>query len=305
MKRFKTIPLAIAASALALSLSQLSSASAEDAPAPEAAAPAEAPKAEAAPPSPAGAPAEAAPAEAPAEQAAPAEAPAQASPPEKDVATPAEGKTEKTQLSEAQILLFETPHLKNIGTPSVITYRFERKSQFKDDFKDTVKVKIDKVLPDGAKDVSFEFFTGRQNRPYPALEHFSGNPLVMVYLSRDVTEMARLVGGSTNFYRSKVRYGFMDKATVSEVEVPGPNGPVKGHKIEMKPFVAETDRAYEMGPNLQKTYEFIVSEDVPGGLYSIRTMVPPDPGKEDKGNVIEETLVYENVAASPVADVKP
>lgn len=297
MKRFTTIPLAVAASALAFSVLQLPSATAEDAPALEAAAPAETPKAEA--PAPAGPPSEAA----PAEQAAPAETPAQAAP-EKDAAAPAEGKAEKPQLSEAQNLLFETPHLKNIGTPSVITYRFERKSQFKDDFKDTVKVRIDKILPDGAKDVSFEFFTGRQNRPYPPLEHFNGNPLVMVYLSRDVTEMARLVGGSTNFYRSKVRSGFMDKATVSEVEVPGPNGPVKGHKIEMKPFMAETNRSYEMGPNLLKTYEFIVSDEVPGGLYSIRTVVPPEAGKEDKGNVIEETLVFENVAASPVADVK-
>ncbi len=302
MKRFKTLMLAVATSALALSLSQTPFALAEDTPVPGPAAPVETPKAEE--PAPAGPPAEATPAEAPAEQAAPAETPAQAGSPENDAAAPAEGKTEKPQLSEAQNLLFETPHLKNIGTPSVITYKFERKSQFKDDLKDTVKLKIDKVLPDGAKDVSFEFFTGRQNRPYPPLEHFNGNPLLMVYLSRDVTEMARLVGGSSNFYRSKIRYGFMDKATVSEVEVPGPNGPVKGHKVEMKPFTGETNRSYEMGPNLLKTYEFIVSDEVPGGLYSIRTVVPPEAGKEDKGNVIEETLVFENLAASPVADVK-
>jgi hypothetical protein len=216
----------------------------------------------------------------------------------------AEAEAPKPEMSEAQKALFNTPHLSNIKSPSVITYDFERKSVFKDGFKDTVKVKVDKVLEDGAKDVSFEFFTAERNRPYPPQEHFFGNPLVMLYLSRDVHEMARLVGGSANYYRSKIRYGMFDQAEVAEVEVAGPNGPVKGRKITIRPFLTDAQKSYEMGPNLAKSYEFVVADEIPGGIYSIKTLVPPEKDKEDKGNVIEESLVFQNVAASPVADAK-
>jgi hypothetical protein len=72
---------------------------------------------------------------------------------------------ETAPLTPAQTIIFNTPHLKDITGPTTLNYRFERKSAFKDGFTDDVKVNIDRILEDGSKDVSFDFFSGDRNRP--------------------------------------------------------------------------------------------------------------------------------------------
>lgn len=197
-------------------------------------------------------------------------------------------------LSQAQTLIFNRPHLAAISQPTVLRYSFERKGQLSDDFKDEVKVKIDRIQPDGAKDVSFDVFTGERNKYYPPVEHFRGNPLVMIMLQRDVYDMKRLWNGNANYYRNKIRYAFHDSAEVSDVTVEGPNGPIKGQKVVVRPFAKEPASRPEQAIAHDKRYEFVVSPDVPGEIYSV-TMVTParDQPKEGGSNVLEEKLVFQ------------
>jgi hypothetical protein len=211
---------------------------------------------------------------------------------------------ETAPLTPAQTIIFNTPHLKDITGPTTLNYRFERKSAFKDGFTDDVKVNIDRILEDGSKDVSFDFFSGDRNRPYPPVERFKGNPIIMVFLQRDAWEMARLLRGDANYFRNQVRNGFLDAAEVTDVEVQTANGPVKAQKVTLRPFLHDRN-AYHMGPNTRKGYEFTLSPEIPGQVYMIRTFVPPEPsakksedeaggGTETTEMTIEETLVFES-----------
>lgn len=201
----------------------------------------------------------------------------------------------RDQLSDAQKIIFDTPQLAGITSPTILKYRFERKGQFKDDFSDQVKLKVSNINPDGTRDVAFDFFTGNRRRTYPAIEHFHGNPLSMIYLQRDATELAKFTGGNVNFFRVSILYGFHDLAQVSDAEINGPNGTIKGQKVTLRPY-EKAKRGPQLGPIERKTYEFIVSPEIPGQIYSIRTIVPPPEGAAvEAPNMVEETLTFDGV----------
>lgn len=206
----------------------------------------------------------------------------------------------RDELSEAQKIIFATPQLASITSPTVLNYHFERKSKVKDDFSDDVKVKVFNIRPDGARDVGFEFFTGERKRNYPPVEGFHGNPLSMIYLQHDATELSKLTGGSMNYFRVSILYGFHNVATVADVEVNGPNGPIKAKRVSLSPY-RDGKHAAQLGPVEKKSYEFVVSPEIPGQIYSIHTVVPPADGDQpDAPNTVEETLTF--VGAEPLAN---
>lgn len=199
----------------------------------------------------------------------------------------------RDQLSEAQKIIFDTPQLAGITSPTTLKYRFERKGQLKDDFSDEVKLKVSNINADGTRDVAFDFFTGNRRRAYPAIEHFHGNPLSMIYLQRDATELAKFTGGNMNFFRVSILYGFHDLAQVSDAEINGPNGTIRGKKVTLRPY-EKAKRGGQLGPIEKKSYEFIVSPEIPGQIYSIRTVVPPPDGAAAEApNTVEESLTFE------------
>ncbi len=176
-------------------------------------------------------------------------------------------------LSPAQIALFETPHLKTIDHPEALHYSFERIGITP--LTDTVTVKIETVHPDGTKLVGFDFLTGDNHQFYPAVDNFSGNPLLMLFLEHDVQEMKQQVGVAAAYLRDRVRAAFVDQATMSDttIELNGKKVPAK--LITLRPFAKDT--RFEHLPTVQgKTYSFVLADDVPGEIQSLKTETPGD-----------------------------
>jgi hypothetical protein len=177
-------------------------------------------------------------------------------------------------LSPAQTALFETPHLSNIAHPETLDYRFEQTGPAA--FADQVSVHIDQIHPDGTKYVSFEFLTGAHHAFFPAVDDFSGNPLLMVFLEHDVGEMKDQVGIAAAYFRNRIRAAFIDQAQISETTILLDGRTVPARRIMLRPFA--DDHRFDRLPTVQgKTYDFVLSDQVPGQLAELAAEVPADP----------------------------
>ena len=194
-------------------------------------------------------------------------------------------------LSPAQVALFMTPHMKNIEHPETLQYSFTRDGA--SGFTDTVSERITSVHPDGSKAVSFEFFTGERRKPFPGVDDFSGNPLLMVFLENDVNTMRDTLGVSATYFRNRVREAMVDRATVAATTYTLDGKPVAAQEVTVQPFAG--DQRFDRLPTVQaKTYRFILSDAVPGGLAEISTAMPADAAQDIPA--AGEKIVFAGVA---------
>lgn len=205
-------------------------------------------------------------------------------------------KTETAAPSKATVLLFETSHFGSFSEPTVLRYGFERQAAAGDGFADRIDVNVDAIRGGGKTDVSFGFFTGKRIRPYPKLDNFAGNPLVVVFLQREVWALSRKIGGQARYFRYRIRLAFRNNATVEDQSIDTSNGVMAGQKITITPYVKDRHRD-RLGPYEFTKYEFVVSPDVPGGVYSITTTVPSK--EKDTPPLIKETVVFQEQRDHP------
>ncbi len=176
-------------------------------------------------------------------------------------------------LSPAQLAMFESPHLQNVTQPETLEYRLVREGGV--EFTDTVAVDVKSVNPDGTKNLAFHYLTGDRQVKMPELDHFRGNPLLMVTLERDVQEMKDAVGLSSSFFRNKVRESFVTGAEITEAPYTFDGQPVPARTVIVHPFRGEGRLARV--PSLQeKAYSFVLADAVPGTIAEIRIETPAD-----------------------------
>jgi hypothetical protein len=177
-------------------------------------------------------------------------------------------------LSPAQILLFETPHLKSIEHPVTLEYSFHRVGPGA--FDDRVLERIGPIHPDGTKYVSIDFLSGDHHQFFPAVDGYRGNPLLMLFLEHDVQQMKGQIGVAAAYFRDRVRQAFIDHASIEDVFVSIDGKTVPARRITMRPFA--TDARFAGLPAVQnKTYVFVLTDAVAGMLQEMRVDVPADP----------------------------
>lgn len=188
----------------------------------------------------------------------------------------------------AQLALFDTPHLENVTKPATLAYDFRHRSSAVENYDDQVEMIVKAVRPDGAKDIDFRYLTGQRQRPYGTLEGFRGNPLIMLFLQRDVDQMAEKLGGGSGYLRNRIRFAFRDGAAVEETTVELGGKAMPATRVVIQPYADDTN-----GERLpffeEKTYEFLLAPDVPGGLYRIRAFIPAPSGGSP---VAEDSLTF-------------
>lgn len=189
-------------------------------------------------------------------------------------AAPARAEDQDTRpLSPAQVALFETSHLQNVSQPETLEYSYVREGGV--NVTDTVDVDVKQVNPDGTKNLSFRYLTGERQVQVPALDHFRGNPLLMLTLERDTLEMKEAVGLSSSFFRNKVRESFVTDAVMRDASFDLDGHTVPAREITVRPF--EHEQRLSRLPSLQaKSYTFVLADAVPGGVAQIVISTPED-----------------------------
>lgn len=191
--------------------------------------------------------------------------------------------------SDAEVLMFETDHLKQITEPTVLQYDFKKDGALESGFEDSVAVNIDKIAEDG-KAVSTIFLSGAKKIDFPAIDNAAGNPVLLYFLERDIREMERLTGGKPPYFKKRIRLALADTAEVRPIKFSYEGKEIAGREIRITPY-ADDPLKERFGKYLGKYYLFTLADEVPGGVYQMRAVIP-EAGAEQKKPMIDETLTF-------------
>lgn len=200
------------------------------------------------------------------------------------------GEDHDAALTEAETLLWQSDHLQGIDSTRTLSYRFRKDGTLEEGFADDVTLKITELHKDGSKSVDLQFFTGSRQVPVQArnVQRVRGNPVIGFYMQGDVQEMERLTGGNWRYFQRRLKLALAETANVVDVRVKYEGEEVDAKKVTMLPYNNDPSKGRYPPGFIDKEYEFIFSDQIPGQLYSIRTVVPSDDSNQA---LLEETLL--------------
>ncbi|GLK73681.1 hypothetical protein KHC23_16165 [Ancylobacter dichloromethanicus] len=200
----------------------------------------------------------------------------------------------------ASELFFEAPYLSKVEPGTTLTYAYKHvtsEAKLGEGFDETLDMKVSAPADDPSRRVA-EVVIHRGEKegeagPFPTM---NGNPIALILLERDVKEMAQLTKGSPFYLRNRVRE-HLSSGTVDPARFSFDGREVEGWKLTMRPFTEDPnkDKLLELAG---RRYEFLFSQAVPGGLYSIDVVTPKADGS---GNIIETSLTLTGASAAPAA----
>jgi len=201
-------------------------------------------------------------------------------------------RAEDKPFSTAEKRVFLDNQLGNLGKSATLEYTFKRTGTLEAGFDDSVVIEVRDGGKENGRVVTAAFLTGQRAVSLPEIPNAEGNPVVMYFLERDVRQMERLTSGKQNFYRRRVRLALADTEQVRPVNIRLDGHEIKANEITIQPYLNDPlkDRFAKFE---KKTYTFIVSDQVPGGVYQIRTTVPPADAKD--APLMDEVMTFSKV----------
>ncbi len=179
---------------------------------------------------------------------------------------------DKRDYSAAERLLFMTPQLQGLQAPTLLRYTFSKSGSLEPAFVDSVTVALSARADGSCCDAKGAFLTDSRKLQVPDVPAADGNPVILYFLEHDVREMKRRTRGSEYHFRKRIRMAIYQAADVRDVSLQYQGRTVKGKEIAFSPFLDDPNRPkYEK--LARKSYRFMLSESVPGGVYGIRTHV--------------------------------
>ncbi|RTZ42418.1 hypothetical protein EKL30_11960 [Candidimonas sp. SYP-B2681] len=176
------------------------------------------------------------------------------------------------EYTQAERLLFLNNHFVETDLQT-ITYHYRHYTTGATHYTDEVFVDVLERHRDGTASVATRFLSGDRSIAIPTLENAEGNPAILGFLERDIADMKRLTGGSTDYFRKAIRTALaMPGTKVVEKTISYEGRSIKGQEIVINPYTGDPHKA-QLGSYVNKSYVFILSDAVPGTLYSAYTRV--------------------------------
>lgn len=192
-------------------------------------------------------------------------------------------------------LFFETPYLAKLPNGTRLSYDYVHTTARKDlgdSFDEAMQLTMTPAEDDAAKQVAkVDIRRGQSEQgagPFPALN----NPLTLVLMEREAKEITELSKGSPFYIRNRLRTA-LGEASVEPANFDYDGKPVAGWKMVMTPFAKDPHKD-QLAEIINRRYEFVFSDQVPGGLYAISVVTPQADGKS---NLIETRLTLDGDAA--------
>ncbi len=194
------------------------------------------------------------------------------------------------QFNEAENILWFADHFSTVEKPVSIYYEFEKTGSYEEGFTDTVYLKILELNEDGTKNAKLDFFTADRKQVVTRdnVTNIRGNPVIGIFMQGDVYEMNRITDGHWRHFQKQIKISLREDAKVEPIKFTFNGKEYNGDKIHFMPYLDDPHRRdYERFS--EKYYEFIMAEELPGGIYQIKTVIP-DTGKENAEPLVLETL---------------
>jgi hypothetical protein len=185
-------------------------------------------------------------------------------------------------VAPAEVLLFETDHLAKMKTPATLVYEFRKRSNVEPAFTDSVELDVSRDK--GQVHATLRFLSGERRRALPEVDDAHGNPVLLGFLEHDIAEMKRLTGGSVTYFRKRIRMALANGAQVTPQRITFEGKTLEGTSVRIEPY--RDDPMHARFENyVRKTYTFVLSEAVPGGVYQVSTSLANTEGKPTPGTI--------------------
>ncbi|AYH43997.1 hypothetical protein CDA09_11480 [Azoarcus sp. DN11] len=190
--------------------------------------------------------------------------------------TPAAAADAAGPVSEAERLVFEDAHLRNLPAKASLHYRYRHSETGQAEIDDEVVLT---ASPEEGKErvVHVDYLHGERHLALPDVADPISNPLILYFLEADVRDMRRRLGGQENYFRHRIRLALAEAATLSDVVVSHEGKAVQATRIEIRPYAADEQQERLRGLG-NKIYRFTLSRLVPGGVYELSTHVAAPAG---------------------------
>ncbi|MDY7575157.1 hypothetical protein [Actimicrobium sp. CCI2.3] len=180
------------------------------------------------------------------------------------------------EISQSEKILFQSNHFGSIKQSTRIAYAYHQESAAPDAFDDAVTLTVTHPNADGTASVAAQFLTGSHAIAIAPIDHAQGNPAILGFLERDIAEMKRLTGGSTNYFRKRIRLALAaPEAAIKTITVNYAGHPVAAQEISVRPYVDDPLKE-RFGKFAGKGYVFVISDAVPGSVFQVYTTLPAD-----------------------------
>lgn len=194
-------------------------------------------------------------------------------------------------------LLFDARHFKSTAPDAKIRYTFRRESadpaRGMPSFKDEIDFQLEPGKEPDKRNVVVTLFKGEQHRAAGPFDDVAFNPITMLVLEFDVGNLAKSLSANPRYLKNAIRRAMRDNAVTKTVEVPFGGRRIQATEVDIKPFADDQQNRERFGPFLGTTYRFVVSDQVPGSIYSI-SIVTPDKAENAPPVLLEELKYAEN-----------
>ncbi|MBT8447922.1 MAG: hypothetical protein KJO38_12285 [Gammaproteobacteria bacterium] len=150
--------------------------------------------------------------------------------------------------SEAETAMWQTDQLVAVKEPMRLSYRFEKSGTLEPGFTDSVVFDVTKVLDNGMKSATVQFFTGERNMQVPPVEETDVNPVIKLYMQGDVYEMNRLTDttGSARerwrYFQRRIKFALAEGAEVTPTTIEFNGKQFNGKQISFTPYTNDPNR---------------------------------------------------------------
>lgn len=200
--------------------------------------------------------------------------------------------------SPAERALFMTDRFAKLRPPMTLRYGFHRSGSLEPGFDDTVSIALKAQANGRCCDATGDFLSGEHKVALPPVEGATGNPVMLYFLERDVREMERLTKGKSAYFRKRIRMAIYQGAQQRAVTLGYRGKAVAGQEFTISPYLDDPNRPrFEQLSN--KRYVFTMANAVPGGVYSIRALIPDTAKGADAAPLIAEELRIDGADATP------
>lgn len=200
-------------------------------------------------------------------------------------------------VSPAEVLLFETDHLARMKAPATLVYEFRKRSNVEPAFTDSVQLDVSRK--GRQMHAVLRFLSGERKRELPEVDDAHGNPVLLGFLERDIGEMKRLTGGSVTYFRKRIRMALANGAQVTPQRITYQGKTVAGQSVRIQPYLDDPLHA-RFENYVHKTYTFVLSDAVPGGVYQVSTSLANTAAKRP-GTVVARTAAAGGPASGTAA----
>jgi hypothetical protein len=203
------------------------------------------------------------------------------------------GAADPSQFSVAEKRLFIDDHLRGLPEPTTLEYTYQKRGSLEGAIDDTARVIVRPRSAAGSQSVKVEYLSDTRKLELSDIDAANANPVILFFLEREVREMHRLTGGSVNYYRKRIRMALAEGANVEAVKVDFGPRRIAATEIRIAPYRDDPTRSrYEKFA--EKTYVFMLSDDVPGKVVELRSelSIPSGDAGKPREIVVAETLRF-------------